>query len=106
MTGSPAGPSMGTRSRGMASAGSGTATLRPGTRIVACFITGQYSSSHRSGPPFIPAISRTRPRCHRPGPHDPRLFVDDLQDNATGVAYLQQGLGLEHVMRPLGGVDD
>jgi hypothetical protein len=34
------------------------------------------------------------------------LFVDDLQDNATGVAYLQQGLGLEHVMRPLGGVYD
>ena len=43
MTGSPAGPSIGTRSWGMASTESGTATLRPGTRIVACFITGQYS---------------------------------------------------------------
>src|SRR5512142_2082071 len=49
MMGSPAGPSGGTRSRGRASAGSGTATLRPGTRIVAFFIMGPYSSTTSAG---------------------------------------------------------
>ena len=37
----PAGPSIGTRSRGSASAGSGTATFSPGTRMVAFVITAQ-----------------------------------------------------------------
>src|SRR5208337_4403890 len=56
MTGSPAGPSIGTRSWGMASAGSGTVTLRLGTRIVAFFITGQYSSMTSVGDSVIPGL--------------------------------------------------
>ena len=41
MMGSPAGPSIGTRSRGSESAGSGTATFSPGTRMVAFDITSE-----------------------------------------------------------------
>src|SRR4051812_18719249 len=81
-TGSPAGPSGGTRSRGKASAASGTVTFKLGTRIVAVVVTAF---------PPQPLVVRYSPLRPRPSP--------GRAPAAPGGSALRWGLGEPDVSR-------
>src|SRR3954447_24986962 len=91
MTGSPAGPSIGTMSRGTSAARSGTATFRPLTRIVAAFIVAAHPRW---------------PRDRHPGPivADRPLIEGGAGDGAMGRIGDDAAVETIHGSRTLSGI--